>query len=267
MRLSAPQDGVQRIEAYFAGHAYTPHRHDTYAIGYTLGGVQCFRYRGSETSSLPGRIMVIHPDEVHDGHAGTEDGFLYRMLYVEPSRIRAALDGRADTLPFAKETVFGDARLLSTLAAACGDLERPIDPLLMDQIIATIADRLLAHDPSLKQQRRQRIDSRAMSRVEAFLEANATRTVHSEELEDLAQIDRYSLARQFRRAYGTSPYRFLMMRRLDRARQAISEGTPLAETAALLGFSDQAHMSRHFNAAFGLSPGRWRRLTSAAQAL
>ncbi len=47
--LRAPQHGaVERIEAYFAGHGYDPHRHDTYAIGQTLAGVQSFRYRRSQ---------------------------------------------------------------------------------------------------------------------------------------------------------------------------------------------------------------------------
>ena len=31
-----------RIEARFSGAAFSPHRHDTYAIGMTLAGVQTF---------------------------------------------------------------------------------------------------------------------------------------------------------------------------------------------------------------------------------
>ncbi|HLY54846.1 MAG TPA: AraC family ligand binding domain-containing protein [Stellaceae bacterium] len=37
--LRAPGD-LDRIEARFSGLAYAPHRHDTYAIGITLAGVQ-----------------------------------------------------------------------------------------------------------------------------------------------------------------------------------------------------------------------------------
>ncbi|HBO7078925.1 AraC family ligand binding domain-containing protein, partial [Pseudomonas aeruginosa] len=77
----APQHGaVERIEAYFAGHGYDPHRHDTYAIGQTLAGVQSFRYRRSQRHSLPGGCLVLHPDELHDGEAGSQEGFRYRML-------------------------------------------------------------------------------------------------------------------------------------------------------------------------------------------
>ncbi len=89
----APQHGaVERIEAYFAGHGYDPHRHDTYAIGQTLAGVQSFRYRRSQRHSLPGGCLVLHPDELHDGEAGSQEGFRYRMLYVEPALIQRRLD-------------------------------------------------------------------------------------------------------------------------------------------------------------------------------
>ena len=82
-RATAPSR-IEIIEAYFRGHGYQPHRHDTYAIGRTLSGVQSFRYRGSMRHGLPGSTLVLHPDELHDGEAGTEEGFRYRMLYVEP---------------------------------------------------------------------------------------------------------------------------------------------------------------------------------------
>lgn len=89
---------MERIEAYFSGHGYTTHRHDTYAIGVTLCGVQSFNYRHSKRHSQPGGTIVLHPDEIHDGEAGTSDGFRYRMFYVEPSVIQQVLGGKP--LPF-----------------------------------------------------------------------------------------------------------------------------------------------------------------------
>jgi AraC-like ligand binding domain len=76
--------GVELFSAWFAGEAYQKHRHDTYAIGVTDAGVQVFDYRGAVQVSTPGRVIVLHPDESHDGRAGTADGFAYRILYIEP---------------------------------------------------------------------------------------------------------------------------------------------------------------------------------------
>ncbi len=76
-------------------------------------------------------------------------------------------------------------------------------------------------------------------------------------------MDRYELARQFRRLVGTSPYRYLVMRRLDAVRDAIQMGESLADAAIDSGFADQAHMTRHFKKAFGVTPGKWLTLSNA----
>ena len=79
-------------------------------------------------------------------------------------------------------------------------------------------------------------------------------------LEAITGLSRYTLARQFRSALGTSPYRYLVMRRLDDARERIVGGCSLAEVACETGFADQAHFTRAFKAAFGLTPARYRAL-------
>jgi len=81
--------------------------------------------------------------------------------------------------------------------------------------------------------------------------------VTSAALEAVTGMTRYAVARDFRACLGTSPYRYLVMRRLDRARALIRSGTPLAEAALRCGFADQSHMTRQFKQAYGLSPGRY----------
>jgi hypothetical protein len=63
MRIAPSSSGFERVEAFFSGHGFDPHRHDAYAIGFTLHGVQSFRYRGAPRHSLPGQVFVLHPDE------------------------------------------------------------------------------------------------------------------------------------------------------------------------------------------------------------
>jgi len=56
---------------------------------------------------------------------------------------------------------------------------------------------------------------------------------------------------------GTSPYRYLLMRRLGYAREQIARRRPLVEVAFDAGFADQAHFTRMFKAAFGITPARY----------
>jgi hypothetical protein len=71
-RVAPDDNGPLRVEADLSTFRYAPHRHDSYAIGVTLAGVQSFSYRRARRDCLPGQVIVRHPDEIHDGQAEME---------------------------------------------------------------------------------------------------------------------------------------------------------------------------------------------------
>ncbi len=254
---------MQVLRAWFAGRGYDTHRHDTYAIGVTDVGVQAFDYRGAVRTSLPGDVVVLHPDETHDGRAGTPEGFGYRIVYVAPARIQEAaraLRRGACALPFVREPVTANTALASAIESA---FRLDPEPLAVDGLILRLAEALLAADPSCGGGAPSgRLDRRALDRAREFLDGGTDRVIRSAELEALSGLTRYDLARQFRAAFGTSPYRYSLMRRLDHARAQLARGRPLADVALAAGFADQAHLSRMFKAAFGVAPARHRALAA-----
>ena len=260
----SPMPGLERLEARFHGHAYDPHRHETYAIGITRDGAQGFRYRGEAQVSRAGQIMVLHPDEQHDGHAAVPDGFSYRMIYVDPALIGQALDQEgagARTLPFVADAVTRDRGMATLLNEAFADFPGKFDPLAGDALLAGLAD-ALARRGRQDARRPAGMPQRALLRVRDFLDAEFARPIDSADLERVADLDRFSLARAFRRSFGTAPHRYLVARRVAAARSLIAAGTALAEVAGACGFVDQSHLNRHFKAHFGMTPGRYARLVA-----
>ena len=243
---------------YLCDSAYEPHRHDSYAIGITTAGVQTFRYRGTRRICLPGQLHVLHPDETHDGAAGTDDGFGYRILYVAPELVRGALGG--GPLPFVADPVQTLAPATRLVASLLHDIDEPISDLARAEIAATLADTLRSLGGRADQSPAT-IDLRAVGLARDYLAANASEQTPASTLEAVTGVDRFTLARQFRRAFGTSPDRYRTMRRLGLARAAIERGLPLAQAAACAGFADQSHMTRQFKRAYGLTPARWTVLT------
>lgn len=263
--VSAPAyPGIERIQAQFRGDAFEPHRHDTYALGVTIRGVQAFSYRGERRYSLPGQVIVLHPDEVHDGGAATDDGLVYRMLYLEPSMLAQCLETARIGLPFVNEPVVEDRRLAGLLLAALGELDSELDALFVDDFISRVASGLASH-ARLPQKSLGNIAWGQVKTARDYLEAHAMRGVRSEELERITGLDRFALSRHFRAAFATSPHRFLLMRRLQLAKALIGDGEPIAEVAAATGFADQSHLTRHFKKAFGMAPGAWSGMIGAAR--
>jgi len=258
---TAPVEGVELFRASLTGVVYQKHRHDTYAVGVTDRGVQVFDYRGSARVSTRGQVVVLYPDEVHDGRAGTADGFGYRIIYIEPAHLIEALRvvrGRPYPLPFVSEPVSANARLSRAVTEA---FRAPLESLSVASLIDELAEGLIAAEQRGGQASiSRRIDISAVDRARQFLDAEKTRVVHSSELESITGLTRYDLARQFRVMFGTSPYRYLLMRRLGFARERIHQQRPLVEVACDAGFADQAHFTRAFKPAFGLTPARYRAL-------
>ncbi len=256
---STPVEGVELFRASLTGEVYQKHRHDTYAVGVTDRGVQVFDYRGSARVSTRGQVVVLYPDEAHDGRAGTADGFGYRIIYIEPAYLCEALRaarGRPYPLPFVSEPVSVNPRL---------SFRAPLESLSVASLIIELAEGLIAAEqgggrPAIS---RRRVDISAVERARRFLDAERTRVVHSSELEPITGLTRYDLARQFRIMLGTSPHRYLLMRRLAFARDRIHQQCPLVDVACEAGFADQAHFTRAFKSAFGLTPARYRALRAA----
>ena len=80
------------------------------------------------------------------------------------------------------------------------------------------------------------------------------------QLAAVACLSPYHFARQFKRATGLPPHQYVILRRVDRAKQLLQAGTnlSLAEVALRAGFSDQSQFSHHFKRLVGATPGQFR---------
>jgi len=254
--------GVATATRWLFRSCHDRHRHETYAVGVTETGLQCFHYRGAAWASTTGRVIVLYPDEVHDGHAGAPTGFVYSMLYVDPSLIAAALRGRA--LPFCGEPVFDDPALRRVLANAFVDFPQPIEDLALPTLVTSLAEALSRHARALPPA--TRVSPKALGTARDLLH-HVSGSVSAATLEAETGVDRYTLARGFRACFGTSPHRYLIGRRLDRVKAEIARGISLADAAYAAGFADQSHMTRHFKSRFGLTPGRYAALCASKVAV
>jgi len=66
--------------------------------------------------------------------------------------------------------------------------------------------------------------------------------------------------RSFRRSFGTSAHRYLILQRIEKSKLLLSGSDfALTEVALEAGFCDQASFCRAFKAVVGIPPGQWRR--------
>src|SRR6516165_8952543 len=80
------------------------------------------------------------------------------------------------------------------------------------------------------------------------------------QLAAVVRLNPYHFARQFKAATGLPPHQYVILRRVERAKQLLQAGTDLslAEVALHAGFSDQSQFSHHFKRLVGVTPGQFR---------
>jgi AraC-like DNA-binding protein len=98
-----------------------------------------------------------------------------------------------------------------------------------------------------------------LRRVEEFLMAHLADDVGLDTLAAIADLSPKHFARAFRQSTGIPPHRWLIERRIDRAKALLlSADLSLAEIALACGFADQSHFTAAFRKLAGLTPGGYR---------
>lgn len=251
---------LERIEACFSGLAYASHSHDTYTLALTTAGVQSFNYRGSLRHSLPGEVVILHPDECHDGQAGTDSPFAYRAISIDPVTVQQILQGQS--LPFLAGGVTSQPQLLQIARQLLTEFDRPLQPLEQQELICAFANTL--QQVTANTTTHTAANYQAIKRVREYIDdliavdPGLLLDVTLDELATLAQYSKWQITRDFRSLYGCTPFRYITAKRLQAAKRLLESGQSVVQVAFSCGFADQSHLSRQFKQGFGITPKAWQ---------
>jgi AraC-like DNA-binding protein len=253
------EPGVDLLSARYVTHRYTRHAHTTYTIGLIESGVEEFEHAGSLLRAAAGQVAILNPEVVHTGQAGVPEGWRYRVLYPAVDVIAdvAAELGAPRGTPYFPSTVVDDpaaARLLRSVHDSAARGDALASSSLLRTALAGLVRRHAARPPA------DGGDSAASPAVRAARDILHERLTDPPSLDELAAAvgsGPFALLRAFRAAYGLPPHAYLTNLRVLRARTMLDSGLRPAEVAARTGFTDQAHLTRHFKRIVGVPPGAY----------
>ena len=100
---------------------------------------------------------------------------------------------------------------------------------------------------------------RILRLIREYIDANLEKNVRLDELARRANLSKYHFARAFKQSAGVPPHTYLIKRRVERARELLSDTSmPLAEVALVAGFSNQSHFTCRFREQIGMTPSSYR---------
>jgi AraC family transcriptional regulator len=98
-----------------------------------------------------------------------------------------------------------------------------------------------------------------LKQLKDYIEDRLTENLSIATLASLIPMSQFHFARAFKAAVGEPPHRYIMQRRIDRAKMLLSIGQlSVAEVAYQTGFSSQSHFTAQFRKAIGMTPKQFR---------
>jgi AraC-like DNA-binding protein len=242
-------EGVLAV-ALTSSRYFPRHSHEEFGIGVLATGAQRSWSGKGMVESLPGDVITVNADEVHDGLPKDNCTRQWRMLYIHPAIIAAVTDDpELQQFEFQSPSA-SDKRSRLLFERAYSAASDASTALAFEQALIE----LLVGSP-LPTKRQAAAATTTIRHVRDALDSNPTTMWTLSDLAKLAALSRFQLVRSFARETGLTPHAYLVQRRVRLARSLISKGERLVEAALLSGFADQSHMTRAFLRQYGYTPG------------
>lgn len=207
---------------------------------------------------LPPEPRLTMPGELRRGAWwGAQRGM---HLFLEPQAIERMTRRAFRSSDFA--AIEGPSLAVQHLLLALrADVQNrhPAGAMFGESLVVGLIHQLLGNEPAPFGPERTVLSPHRFRRIDDWIEANLDRSFSLEELAAETDVSLRQLHRAFVVTAGVSPYRYILGRRVERAKGLIRAGRlSLSEVAAATGFCDQAHMANTFKKLVGIAPLQFR---------
>ena len=196
--------------------------------------------------------------------------FAHLDLHIHRDRLLRLLSpslGASEALSVLRRPVeVQDAPALATLAALLVDeLSQPSrHPVFAESLAGGIATGLLDIPAGGADRASGGLTPAKMRRLEAALQARPDRRMTVAQMAAAVGLSESWFAAVFKQTTGQTPLQWQLAQRIAQAQRLLAESAlTVADVAAQLGFSDQAHLTRAFRQVAGETPAAWRRMRLA----
>jgi AraC family transcriptional regulator len=133
-------------------------------------------------------------------------------------------------------------------------------PLFAENLVGSILTGLLDLDIATSGRDRGRLTQGQMNKLVASVDMRGNARVSVAEMAQVVGLSESWFGSAFKQTTGKTPMQWLIEHRINQAKKLLIEGElSIADIAARLGFTDQAHLTRAFRKVDGNTPAQWRR--------
>lgn len=273
------------IHSRVKGFEHTYRKQPTVSIKYVISGEESYRIDGHTYRVKTDEFLIVNPHRVYEGFTSNQFetegvclylhntilGDVFRVLDQSTSHLldnpfEQSLHGfefleniyksGKNTLGVLLRKLYRDIRQQSLCSIKeDGDLYYIFaESLLFDQHrVFEAVSRL----NSIKSSTRKELYRRVLLAKE-YLDDHYDQKLDINKISQIAALSEYHFFRTFKQAFGISPHKYLVQKRLQKASELLkTHNYTITEVAYLIGFPDIHSFSKSFKKEFGMPPTRF----------
>lgn len=227
-------------------HAYKSHVHKELSLGYIVEGSTHLTLNGVPIHYETGDGIIIPPLMTHRCAPKDINHWAYIMLFIDPYY-------------YSDVVSFNHAKKLT------GDQTRKligfIDQLLMEKIpdaLESILIELLLEFGEKDISETTTTDTEDIVKtIHDYILNHVKDVITLDKLEQISGLNKFSIIRNFKKLYMTTPAAYHLQYRVAEAKKLLSKGTDVFDICEELRFYDQAHLIREFKKMYGITPATY----------
>ncbi|MBR6649827.1 MAG: helix-turn-helix domain-containing protein [Clostridia bacterium] len=245
------------------------HNHDFYEIFILISGNISYWMEGNIYKPKPGDILLIDPMTLHRPIVDqNEPNYERIVLWINKNYLASYVEKGTELSNCFEKAVENKRRLIRPTPLQKADLTEKLSNLIKEYYSHDYGSSLYADSIflqvmielnrlssySAKKPEKQNESSSLVTGLLEYIGENFVEDISLDILSERFFVSKYHLSHEFSKETGTSIYRYIMLKRLSKAKQMLQSDFTSAETAIQCGFKDYTSFFRAFKSEYGISP-------------
>ena len=252
-------EGIEMLRGFDVTQEYPRHWHEEIYLCATIAGLSYLDCLGTSLLTRPGTLAIVASGDIH---ANRKIGCSFRCIFMDFLALQNAVE------QFVEQSIHGlsfrsglieDQRTIMRFLKVHRWLEDEPDLGRDHFAFSFLHDLAVRHSTAKLPLPRNGNENSAVQRTKQFLDEHFAERVSLHDLVRLTGLSAYHLNRSFCRQIGLPPHEYQVQVRIMKAKSLLRLGRSISETASLVGFVDQSHLTRHFKRSLGVTPGKFLR--------
>ncbi len=198
-------------------------------------------------------VIVVNSNVLH--HTNTNNNLTYHCLIIDTNFCRQ-MD--MDPLYLEFESKPENPKISNIISKISDMYDKSDDMCRTAKLCSLVIDLLIElrehHTVSLNKNTIKKRNFEAIKSTIKYIRANYHRKLSLDELSHNAAMDKYSLAREFKKLTGKTPVQYINIYRCKKAAEQIGDGSTVSDAARMCGFTNMSFFTKTFRKYLGKYP-------------